>query len=246
MKIKKFKSLDELDILKNYDGASTNAFLNRDLYEENFDSLYYIKGEKNFYILIKRDGYYKMYYYINDLSENFDAQGTFVSEVVSKEKDAVLENLGFFLYKTRVRLRLMKKEAFFSKRVNFLDDRDFIYSSLQNFDKYSGERLTMDEVHDRIKNNLFVGIEDIGFIEYKSSAFQDSIEHFYILPKFRSQGYGSEILKHFIANVSKKKRLSVWTYEGSDALRLYKKLGFAEDGLKSYVYIGGNINEGKN
>lgn len=237
MNVEKFNRLDELEILKNYEGSITNDYMNTSLYEDNIARLYYIKGEANFYVLIKREGYYKLYYYINDINEKFDAQGTFVSEIVSKEMDETLENMGFELYKTRVRLRLNHKEPYESKRVKYIDDAEFIYEALQSFDEYSGERLDLDEIHERIAKKLFIGIDGAGFIEFSTDAFKDSIEHFYIDPAKRGEGLGSEILRHYIGSVSKKKRVNVWTDEGSRAIKLYHKYGFKEDGLKSYVYI---------
>lgn len=237
MNVEKFKSLAELEILKSYEGSITNDYMNTSLYEANIDRLYYIKGNMNFYVLIKREAYYKLYYYINDINEKFDAQGTFVSELVSKQMDETLENMGFELYKTRERLRLNHKEPYESSRVNYMDDADFIYHALQNFDEYSGERLSMDEVKERIDKKLFIGIDGAGFIEFSTDIFKDSIEHFYIDPAKRGEGLGSEILRHYLGSVSKKKRVNVWTDEGSRAIKLYHKFGFKEDGLKSYVYI---------
>lgn len=237
MRVEKFKSLEELDILKSYEASITNDYMNTSLYEANIARLYYIKGDRNFYVLIKREGYYKLYYYINDINEKFDAQGTFVSEIVSKEMDETLENLGFELYKTRVRLRLNYKEPYESKRVKYIDDAEFIYEALQSFDEYSGERLDFDEVKERIDKKLFIGMDGAGFIEFSTDAFKDSIEHFYVAPAKRGEGLGSEILRHYLGYVSKKKRVNVWTDEGSRAIKLYHKHGFKEDGLKSYVYI---------
>ncbi len=237
MRVEKFNRVEELEILKSYEGSITNDYMNTSLYEANIDRLYYIKGDMNFYVLIKREGYYKLYYYINDINEKFDAKGTFVSELVSKEMDETLENLGFELYKTRVRLRLNHKEPYESSRVNYMYDADFIYHALQNFDEYSGERLDLDEVKERIDKKLFIGIDGIGFIEFSADAFKDSIEHFYIDPAKRGEGLGTEILRHYLGSVSKKKRVNVWTDEVSRAIKLYHKFGFKEDGLKSYVYI---------
>lgn len=237
MNVEKFNSIEELEILKSYEGSITNDYMNTSLYEANISRLYYIKGEANFYVLIKREGYYKLYYYINDINEKFDAKGTFVSEVVSKEMDETLENMGFELHMTRVRLRLTHKEPYESKRVKYIDDAEFIYEALQSFDEYSGERLDLDEINERIEKKLFIGIDGAGFIEFSTDAFKDAIEHFYIDPAKRGEGLGSEILRHYLGCVSKKKRVNVWTDEGSRAIKLYHKHGFKEDGLKSYVYI---------
>lgn len=237
MNVEKFKSLEELEILKSYESSITNDYMNTSLYEANIARLYYIKGERNFYVLIKREGYYKLYYYINDINEKFDAQGTFASEIVSKQMDETLENMGFELYKTRVRLRLNHKEPYESKRVKYIDDAEFIYEALQSFDEYSGERLSIEEVKERIAKKLFIGIDGAGFIEFSTDAFKDSIEHFYIDPAKRGEGLGTEILRHYLGSVSKKKRVNVWTDEGSRAIKLYHKHGFKEDGLRSYVYI---------
>ena len=233
MNVEKFNSLEEHEILKSYGGSITNDYMNTSLYEANIARLYYIKGERNFYVLIKREAYYKLYYYINDINEKFDAKGTFVSEIVSKEMDETLESMGFELYKTRVRLRLTDKEPYESKRVKYLDDAEFIYEALQSFD----ERLSMDEIKERIAKKLFIGIDGAGFIEFSTDMFKDAIEHFYIDPAKRGEGLGSEILRHYLGCVSKKKRVNVWTDQGSRAIKLYHKHGSKEDGLKSYVYI---------
>lgn len=237
MRVEKFNRVEELEILKTYEGSITNDYMNTSLYEANIARLYYIKSDRNFYVLFKREGYYKLYYYINDINEKFDAQGTFVSEIVSKQMDKTLENMDFELYKIRVRLRLNHKEPYESKRVKYIDDAEFIYDALQSFDEYSGERLDLDEIHERIAKKLFIGIDDAGFIEFSTDTFKDSIEHFYIDPAKRGEGLGSEILRHYLGCVSKKKRVNVWTDEGSRAIKLYHKYGFKEDGLKSYVYI---------
>ena len=98
MRVEKFNRVEELEILKSYEGSITNDYMNTSLYEANIARLYYIKGYRNFYVLVKREGYYKLYYYINDINEKFDAKGTFVSEIVSKLMDETLENIGFELY----------------------------------------------------------------------------------------------------------------------------------------------------
>ena len=50
MRVEKFKSLEELDILKSYEGSITNDYMNTSLYEANIARLYYIKGDRNFYV----------------------------------------------------------------------------------------------------------------------------------------------------------------------------------------------------
>ena len=59
MRVEKFNRVAELEILKSYEGSITNDYMNTSLYEANIARLYYIKGEANFYVLIKREGYYK-------------------------------------------------------------------------------------------------------------------------------------------------------------------------------------------
>ena len=58
----------------------------------------------------------------------------------------------------------------------------------------------------------------------------------------RNQGFGSEILKHYLSNIVDKKRVGVWTDFDSKAIKTYERAGFKKENLKSYVYIGGEVN----
>lgn len=60
--------------------------------------------------------------------------------------------------------------------------------------------------------------------------------------KLRNQGFGSEILKHYLSNIVDKKRVGVWTDFDSKAIKTYERAGFKKENLKSYVYIGGEVN----
>ena len=42
MNVEKFNRVEELEILKSYDGSITNDYMNTSLYEANISRLYYI------------------------------------------------------------------------------------------------------------------------------------------------------------------------------------------------------------
>ncbi|WP_308533454.1 GNAT family N-acetyltransferase [uncultured Peptoniphilus sp.] len=245
MKIQKFKDKKELKIIESYRDLFSNDYLKGDYFLENFNNLYYMEG-KNLYILVKRDGYFETYFYIRDFNEKLPQNETFLAEIVTKNPENLdLQGLGFEKYKIRERLRLRKKEDFYCPKVVTLRDENFILEGLNTFDKYSGERLSLDEIREKIKNEEFIGIENAGFLEYQKGKFQDLILHFYVHEKYRNKGYGKIILRHYLSNIADKKRINVWTDKDSRALKIYEACGFKREELYSQVLIGGKY-EGKN
>lgn len=121
-----YKSLSKLVMAQIKPGVATNNFMEKSDYiaEIEKDSLFYSSREKGLFLFRRRDGFYRMNYYLRDLKKTAETaelseipelpEGVIITEQVQRpgEKAAeegniiskILEKLGFSLLFRRVRL----------------------------------------------------------------------------------------------------------------------------------------------
>jgi len=67
--------------------------------------------------------------------------------------------------------------------------------------------------------------EKVGYVLFSEDGNKMEIDDFYILPKFRNLGIGSEVLKHLISKTEKS--IFLYTFiKNIGAIRFYQKFGF--------------------
>lgn len=115
-----------------------------------------------------------------------------------------------------------KKEIFnmFCKMVESYENLE-----KRNFDfikKFELEKLDsfIDEYDCFYLNN-----EKVGYVLFLEDGNKMEIDDFYVLPKFRNLGIGSEVLKHLISKTEKS--IFLYTFiKNIGAIRFYQKFGF--------------------
>lgn len=233
--MEKFKSQDDLfSKLEIYNSSYNNDYLNRNMYLENFDDLYYIDNG-DLYILIKNENFFDTFFYIKEQNK-LKTRAKLVTEIVGKDIDITpIENVGFKKYLTRVRFRLKNPRPYFSKIVEPIKDFSFVKDGIRSFDNISGNIHSDKRIREDINNNRVIGIIGKGFLQYSVGKFEQTIEHLYVKPEYRAEGVAREILLHYIANYNFKKRSTVWANEGYFVEDLYLSCGFVKDSIKSVV-----------
>ncbi|MDU6783567.1 GNAT family N-acetyltransferase [uncultured Peptoniphilus sp.] len=233
--MEKFKSIEELEsLLYKYKDSFNNDYMNKNIYLENFNDLYY-SDKGDLYIFIKKENLWKTYFYLKAYN-NLEFKENLVTEVVGRNPEIEpLLKIGFSKYLTRVRFKLKRKEEYFSKRVTFIDDFNFIKDGINSFDKISGNRQSDEEILKSIEDKKVIGIKDLGFLQFSIGQYEETIEHLYVRDDARGKRIAREILKHYISNFTEKKRSTVWANEGYFVENLYLDCGYEKDKIKSIV-----------
>lgn len=226
-------------------GVITNNFLSPESMkcEIKEKNLFYEQDDNFLNIFVKRDGFYRLYFYA--LNDKVLFKNTMPKTVCDFAGDdhGVLINNGFLPYISRVRLTC--DCADFEKmapEAAEIADSEQIYNLAQAaFDKYSGYTPTRTEISEEIlKGKIYIkkiGSETAGFLRYGISGKTAEIKHLCVSEKFRRKGIAGELVSMFLSESTKS---VVWTgTENAAALALYKEMGFFEDGCKSTVYMKG-------
>lgn len=261
--IKKINSISELNSLINiYFNRKhfMNFFQNPNLLEEHIinNNLYYIKDEDNLIILVNRDTYYLGYYYLIKEDNKFDLSKFSLDKNLIFEYsyntlsydsniEIVLKTLNFKELNERIGLSLDIKNSDEIFELKKLDSSfsDIIYNCiLENFNPYYGCIKRKDEVLKSIENNeIFPYIdynELVGFIEFSKKRNIFTIDHFCVLNKYKSKGYGNKILSSFIeyASCENIKKIDLFVLDNNTkAINLYKKMNFKENKIKSKIFM---------
>lgn len=252
--MKKIKAIDELDEIlnKRFDlKYFTTSMKSKADYEKNLDSLYLVEDRENYFVLLKRDGFYIVDGFIlRDDSIELNLNEDLVLEYTFKRFDEkgveILNSLGFKEVSRRTQMEL-KIEDSFSEDVKLLDEsylnevHDEIVSS---FDKYCGCIPTTEELRISIKNEEILGIVEEnnlkGFIEFEVGSKKSLIiNHISVLKKYRRQGIGKKLIEKLCSYAIKigYNRIELFVNEDNEeAISFYKSLGFVEKNIKSIIY----------
>ena len=94
---------------------------------------------------------------------------------------------------------------------------------------------------ERYFNAVLLNDDDtiIGFYIGEKVAVEASLFNIGVSPKFQGQGYGQQLLQHFIAQAQDLGALDCWLevrQSNANAIKLYEKCGFIQTGLRHSYY----------
>lgn len=215
------------------------------------DKLYVVIGDNNAYFLVQKDKCMRVYYYINDFSEDISFEkGEYVVEILYRGNKGLpqdeiyyLEKIGFqknlirdqyFAKNTDLRITIQKSDTVKICFARNLEEVRFACELFNaSFDSYSGDYISKDCYQYLLKNKsiLIASIDDqlVGSLHQTIDKGLAWISHVAVLPSCRGQHIGQALLDGYIDYNQKNNitRYMLWVQEQNEsAIKMYEKRGF--------------------
>ena len=118
-----------------------------------------------------------------------------------------------------------------------------------NFDKYADQIYQLHDVISLVAAKKIILIREAtvikGFLVRNILPQSSVLNNFLVNPQFRGEKIGSKLLKHYIFESRNAKRMWLWVLRSNDnAINLYKRHGYSNDGLADNVMILNNTEHG--
>lgn len=255
--MKLITSIDILnEITSNYflKKTITNNYLLPAAYIQLIDEkrLFFIEGDTNCLLLVQKNGFYRLFYYINNLSEILDviSNKPIVMEILyrgesHKQQDVFTfwERCGFKMHLTRDNMvasfkqMTLPKEPLSDLKCKYANtelETIFTKKLLENsLDEYTGDRLSSEEVKSYVKNNNIICAywenELAGALQFEIKNNVVWLGHIAVSPKFRGKGIAKELVKVYIEvnKTAPSTRYQLWVINDNlSAVSLYNRFGF--------------------
>jgi GNAT superfamily N-acetyltransferase len=253
-RIEEIESLNGITEKYSRKGTITNNYLLTDAYQEYIKrgSIYVAAGPSNAAILIKKEGFYRLYYYLNDFGEALRPlpKEPVVLEIIYRgeakkpiDEMKYWERCGFRKHLTRDNMvasynqltlpaadNQHVKISYAGSENEVLFVKDQMNSSL---DKYTGDQMSTEELKEaaRSRNILIASSEgeSAGFLRFYTKNNVVWLGHIVVAPEFRGKGIANELVRAYILdNVNESNtRYQLWVLqENTGAVKLYQKFGF--------------------
>jgi GNAT superfamily N-acetyltransferase len=232
----------------------TNNYLLPNAYKELITTkkLSFIQGRNNIYLLVEKNGFYRLFYFINNFNEilNLDADKPVVMEILYRGESRKPNDIFNFWKKSGFKQHLTRDNLVASyKQLSVPDEKfagikwkfvstepeiAFTKELLDNsLDKYTGDELSLEEVSgfaDK-KNIICVYWENklAGALQFEIKNNVIWLGHIAVSHEFRGKGIAKELVKVFIDinKVTTSTRYQLWVIQDNlSAVRLYNKFGF--------------------
>jgi len=213
--------------------------------------LYLHAYNNNVLLLVRYEGFYRQYYYLNDLTQYpaLNIPDPVVMEIIFRgignqpsDETAYWQASGFCEHLTRdnmfARFEQMTLPENYSGQVNIRyaneSDAGFIHLQLtSSLDKYTGDQLNMNQVTDAIhrKNILVaaVGGKSAGFLRFEHRNGVVWLGHIVVDKNFRGEGVAKSLVGRYIVDNMQgaATRYQLWVINHNEgAVNLYRKFGF--------------------
>lgn len=214
-------------------------------------ALFAKRGEKNAFLLVKKDGFYRVYYYINDFDEVMDfGKEEVVTEILFRgsigeppQQIEYLEKCGF--KRNLVRDQYFAKYSSFTSpiplegvKIGFAETVEQVKWAIKlfnsSFDKWSGDFISeaMDELLLQEKGMLIATEENgtlMGALHLEKKQGCLWLNHVAILPEYRGRKVGRGLVEAYIEQgyVDDNSRYAVWVQrQNIPAVKMYQNKGF--------------------
>lgn len=265
--MKQLNSLAELNTIVEASfrkGCITNNFMLLNTYETYIKEgkLWVSFDDENTTFLLDKNDFYQLYYYLNDLSKpiKLNLDKPVVMEILYRglgnephQVIAYWKNQGFIQHLSRDNMvastdKIILSETQTNKlRIGLASnalDVEFANSLFNEaLDKYTGDRLSFEELHALMKNkSLLCAYSDnelAGVLQFEIKNKVVWLGHIAIDARFRGKGIANELVKSYITlNASAENtRYALWVIQDNGpAVNLYRKFGFVY-GNKSTVSL---------
>jgi GNAT superfamily N-acetyltransferase len=251
IKIETFEQYSQLVECFNRKGRLTNDYLQNQAADLIIhDSLFAICGEDNAALLVQKDGFQRLYYYINNPEEHIVLpQGEYVTEILFRGEKApevevkYLEGMGFT--KNLIRDQYFAKYASLTppllnsglkiELATLVDDALWAINLFNvSFDKWSGDFISQAEASLLIQNRALLIAKDIkgnrlGALHLETVKGVTWLNHVAVVEKARGMGVGRGLVEAYIeqGHMDENSRYMLWVQrQNTPAVYLYKNKGF--------------------
>lgn len=265
--MKRILALEELnDIISDSfkKGTITNNYMLLDVYET------YIKNDKllvssdgiNAALLLDKNDFYQLYFYLNDLGTPLHIQfdKPVVMEILyrglaNKPQKVITywENLGFDQHISRdnmmatwnkILLPVIQQDKLQISLASNAQEVEFAKELFDHaLDKYTGDRLSFEELSSLMNNeNLLCAFYEkklAGILQFEIKNKVVWLGHIAIDSQFRGKGIANELVYNYITlnKSDNNTRYALWVIQNNEpALNLYRKFGFVY-GNKSTISL---------
>ena len=265
-KVESFSRYQEIVDLYGQRGCASNDYIQREAADLIVhDSLYEYCGERNVFLLVKKDGFWRVYFYLNDFDEILSLQGEVLeTEILFRgslgepaDVVAYLEQCGFRrhlvrdqyagIYKDLLPARI-NEEIIVQPAQTLAGVQGAFELFNQSFDKYSGDYVS-PEVYDRLLASGSVLLawrrheDEARFIGALHQTVENNVawvSHLAVKDSARGQHVGQALLDAFVERnmVTDKSRYMLWVqHENQAAVSMYERKGFHYLGKSSLSLI---------
>ena len=220
--------------------------------------LWVIETDETSIFLKKDDGFTSVFYCTTNAIELSNALGQLprgdlyiIDQIVDARTDMsildMLKQVGFRVRKSLVRMsKINKNLSLIDTQNNYVSteqDIPILFSLLHtNFDKYSEQLPTMEELKDfveaqhvivqKVNNNI------AGFIIYDQSPATLHLRYWLVNKEFRNMGIGSSLFREFLQRGQSCKRHILWVMDDNiNAIMRYRHYGYSEENMKDYILM---------
>ena len=269
MKLKKIETFSRYqEIAERYGqkGCTSNDYIQREAADIIIhDNLYEFCGEKNAFLLVKKDGFWRVYYYLNGYDEDLSLDGEVLeTEILFRgslgepvEVVAYMEKCGFKRHLVRDQYTGMYKdlkpavenEEIIVQPAQTLTGVQAAFELFnQSFDKYSGDYVSPEVYEGLLANHsvLLAWRENESEAQFVGALHQTVennvawVSHVAVKEAARGHHVGLALLDAFVERnmVSEKSRYMLWVqHQNEAAVRMYEKNGFKYVGKSSLSMV---------
>lgn len=242
------------DILTRYSvrGCASNDYIQAEAADYIIHGWLYTEcGEKNAFLFVKKDGFYRVYYYINDFDEIMDlGNDELVTEILFRgsageptQQVKYLERCGF--KRNLVRDQYFAKYTSFTApiliekvKIGFAESIEQVKWAIKlfnaSFDKWSGDYIP-EELAELLlqEKGILLATKETGtpmgalHLEKKQGCLW--LNHVAILPEYRGRKVGRGLVEAYIeqGHVDDNSRYAVWVQQqNTPAVKMYQNKGF--------------------
>lgn len=252
VKIETFEQYSQLVERYNRKGRITNDYLQNEAADLIVhDSLFAVYGEDNVALLVQKDGFQRLYYYINNTEEKLELpQGEYVTEILFRGEDAPeaevqwLKKMGF--RKNLIRDQYFAKYASLTPSVPVNELEIMTATTVEDalwaiklfnasFDKWSGDYIPEAMAQLLIQENAILIAKDfegnrLGALQLETIKGVTWLNHVAVVEEARGKGAGLGLVEAYIerGHVDDSSRYMLWVQrQNTPAVNMYKKKGFA-------------------
>ncbi len=269
MKLKKVDSFSRYqEIVERYGrkGCSSNDYIQREAADLIVrDALYEYCGKENAFLLVKKDGFWRVYYYLNDFEEILSLEGeSLETEILFRDSLGepahvveYLEKCGFNRHLVRDQYAGMYKdlqpagmndEIIVQPAQTLMGVQGAFELFNQSFDKYSGDYVSPEAYEGLLASGsvLLAWKKFEGEAQFLGALHQTVennvawVSHVAVKEEARGHHVGQALLDAFVERnmVSEKSRYMLWVqHQNEAAVSMYEKKGFKYVGKSSLSMI---------
>ena len=254
--MKRVENLEVIDwLLETFmlSGTITNNYLLKDEYTRHIamGNLFIDIDDHNAFIYLRRNGFYRVYYLINqeDRTFSFNSLQPLVLEILYRGEKNFPQNAKNFWELSGFQPHL-SRDAYFLKNTSSNEILDLRPSQVikahssehisftkrlidEYLDLYTGDNLSLEQIEIFVSKGLvylaFVDGQMAGILQadHKNGIFW--LGHLVVDPAFRGKGVAQKLLKYYLNEgvIAKCNQFQLWVIKDNEAaVGLYKKHGF--------------------